>query len=58
MLYVFNVEETIASEVRIEADDFYNAREKVEDMYDNGDVILGGDDFVSVKFILQEEISE
>ena len=58
MLYVFNIEETIASEIRIEADDFYDAREKVEDMYDNGDIILGGDDFVSVKFILQEEISE
>ena len=58
MLFVFSIEETTASEVRIEADDFYNAREKVEDMYDNGDVILGSDDFVSVKFILQEEISE
>ena len=58
MLFVFSIEETTASEVRIEADDFYDAREKVEDMYDNCDIILGGDDFVSVKFILQEEISE
>ena len=58
MLFVFSIEETTASEVRVEADDFYDAREKVEDMYDNGDIILVGDDFVSVKFILQEEISE
>ena len=43
MLYVFNVEETIASEVKIEAEDFYDAREKIEEMYDNCDIILGGD---------------
>lgn len=58
MLFVFRIEETTASEVKIEADDFYDAREKIEEMYDNCDIILGGDDFVSVKFILQEEISE
>ena len=58
MLYVFSVEETTASELEIEADDFYDAREKIEEMYDNCDIILGGDDFVAVKFILQEEISE
>ena len=58
MLFVFRIEETTASEVEIEADDFYDARERIEEMYDNCDIILGGDDFVSVKFILQEEISE
>ena len=58
MLYIFSVEETTASEVKIEADDFYDARERIEEMYDNCNIILGGDDFVSVKFILQEELSE
>jgi hypothetical protein len=58
MLFVFRIEETTASEVKIEAEDFYDAREKIEELYDNCDIILGGDDFVSVKFILQEEISE
>ena len=58
MLYVFSVEETTASEVKIEPDDFYDARERIEELYDNCDIILGGDDFVSVKFILQEELSE
>lgn len=58
MLFVFRIEETTASEVKIEADDFYDARERIEEMYDNCDIILGGDDFVAVKFILQEEISE
>ena len=58
MLFVFRIEETTASEVEIEADDFYDARERIEEMYDNCDIILGGDDFVSVKFMLQEEISE
>ncbi|MBQ6700720.1 MAG: hypothetical protein IJM98_08680 [Oscillospiraceae bacterium] len=58
MLFVFRIEETTASEVEIEADDFYDARERIEEMYDNCDIILGGDDFVAVKFILQEEISE
>ena len=58
MLFVFRIEETTASEVKIEADDFYDAREKIEEMYANCDIILGGDDFVSVKVILQEELSE
>ena len=58
MLYVFSIEETLSSDVEIEAEDFFEAREKVEEMYNNCDIIIGGDNFVGVKFILKEEITE
>lgn len=45
MKYTVRIEEVLVKEIEVEATTQYEARCKVEDMYDAGEVVLDSDDF-------------
>lgn len=48
--YKVRVCEVLARTVIVDADDEYQAVAKVEDLYENGQIVLGYDDFFDVEF--------
>ena len=51
MIYKVIVREVLEREVRVKANDIEEAFDKVEEMYDNEDVVLDADDHISTDLI-------
>ncbi len=54
--YKIKVTEILQKEIEIEADNLDKAIEKVEEMYDNSEIVLDSEDFVSVDFNNAQEL--
>ena len=48
--YTIRITETLNKYVDVEATDYYNALDKVKQMYDKGEAVLTADDFTNVEF--------
>ncbi len=56
--FYFNINETLSKTVRVQAETEYEAREKVQEAYDNGEIILTMDDINSSEIFDDTEYVE
>ena len=53
--YLIEIKETLSRTISFEADTPDEALEKVEEAYDEGDIVLGSEDFAGVSFGVRED---
>lgn len=58
MKYICEIKETLSRLVTVEATSIYEAKEKVQDAYDNEDIVLSADDFVGYEIEVLDEAPE
>lgn len=57
MKFVVTVEETLAKEIEIEAENPFEAISKAQQMYADEEIVLNADDFVETNFYANEKES-